>query len=288
MKGNFLYYLCSFSIFIFIIACSIDEKGRDVMSKEDTSSEIASVTKSKWDKLSQKKIYFGHMSVGYNIMDGVSDIIKENPDLSLNIVETNNKEDFRSSIFAHSKNGENTKPKTKIDAFVNLMENGLGNKVDIAFFKLCYVDILKDTDVDEVFNYYKTSMKTLKKKFPKTLFIHTTAPLTAERMDRGIKIRIKDMIKAIIGRMTTKERHIIENIKRYRFNELIRNEYSDKIIFDLAKIESTYPDGKREVSEKDGNKHYALIPAYTYDGGHLNERGRKIIAEKLLVFLAEL
>jgi len=34
------------------------------------------------EKLSQKKIYFGHQSVGFNIIDGIKDIMKENPQIN--------------------------------------------------------------------------------------------------------------------------------------------------------------------------------------------------------------
>ena len=45
---------------------------------------------------------------------------------------------------------------------------------------------------------------------------------------------------------------------------------------------------KNETFEKDGRTYYALAPLYTNDGGHLNETGRKVVAEKLLYFLASL
>jgi len=59
-------------------------------------------------------------------------------------------------------------------------------------------------------------------------------------------------------------------------------------IFDLAKIESTFPDGRRASFTKDGKTYYSMVPDYTYDGGHLNELGRKIAAEQLLFLLANL
>ena len=73
---------------------------------------------------------------------------------------------------------------------------------------------------------------------------------------------------------------VYNNINRNQFNEILRKEYEGKApIFDLAKIESTYPDGKTS---------YSMVPDYTYDGGHLNETGRKKAAEQLLVLLANI
>lgn len=70
---------------------------------------------------------------------------------------------------------------------------------------------------------------------------------------------------------------------------MLRAEYEDKEpIFDLAAIESMSPGGKREIFEKDGSTFYSLAPAYTDDGGHLNEIGSKIVASELLYFLANL
>ena len=83
---------------------------------------IKDVPVSKWQKLAQKKIFFGHMSVGYNILDGVRDIMKENPQVKLNIVETTDKADFKIAIFAHSKVGKNYDPQSKIDAFKDVLE----------------------------------------------------------------------------------------------------------------------------------------------------------------------
>ncbi len=57
-------------------------------------------------------------------------------------------------------------------------------------------------------------------------------------------------------------------------------------IFDLSKVESTYLDGSRESFEKDDGTYYALSPDYTYDGGHLNELGRKLAAKELIRVLA--
>ena len=39
---------------------------------------------------------------------------------------------------------------------------------------------------------------------------------------------------------------------------------------------------------KHGKTFYAMAPEYTYDGGHLNELGRKKVAEQLLILLANL
>ena len=59
-------------------------------------------------------------------------------------------------------------------------------------------------------------------------------------------------------------------------------------ILDIAKIESTFPNGTRCSFTRDGKTYYSMVPEYTYDGGHLNELGRKKVAEQLLILLAQL
>ncbi len=58
--------------------------------------------------------------------------------------------------------------------------------------------------------------------------------------------------------------------------------------FDIAKIESTFPDGTRSTFTKDGKTYYSMVPEYTHDGGHLNEMGRKKVAKQFLLLLANL
>ena len=234
----------------------------------------------KWEKLAQKKIYFGHMSVGYNILDGVRDIMKENHDIKLNIVETTDKNDFKVALFAHSKVGKNRDPQSKIDAFKGFLDGGIGENADNAFLKYCYLDFMPDTDVQRVFNEYRDAMAYLKKQYPEIAFIHVTVPLTSRQTG------IKALIKNILGRPVW---GVDDNIKRNQFNELLRKQYEGKEpIFDLEKIESSYPDGRRMLFKKDGRNFYSMVPEYTHDGGHLNETGRKKVAEQLLIFLASL
>ena len=49
---------------------------------------IDDIPREHWAQLAQKKIFFGHRSVGYNIIDGIKDIMAERPYIKLNIVET--------------------------------------------------------------------------------------------------------------------------------------------------------------------------------------------------------
>ena len=146
-----------------------------------TFPSIKDVPNEKWQKLSQKKIYFGHQSVGFNIIDGIKDVMKEYPEIKVNIVETSDESDFKAGLLAHSRVGKNVDPKSKITEFVNFIDSGIGKKADAAALKFCYVDIEAGTDVKEIFSNYNGSLAQLKKKYPEMTIIHFTVPLTTTK-----------------------------------------------------------------------------------------------------------
>lgn len=260
-----------------IISCS---GGKMDTTNKVSFPSIKDVPAEAWQKLAQKKIYFGHQSVGNNILDGVRDVMKENPQVKLNIKETSDPKDINTPVFAHSPVGKNMDPVSKCDAFAGYMASGLGQKVDIAFFKFCYIDILHATEVDKVFAEYKKSIDLAKKSSPNVMIVHITTPLRV--VQAGPRVWVKKIIGRPIGGYD-------DNVKREQFNAMLRKEYSGKEpIFDLAGIESISPDGSRVTFDKDGKLYPALAPAYTNDGGHLNELGRKVVAEQFLIFLANL
>jgi len=267
----------------FLINCSGGE-----MSKETIKfPSIKDVPAPTWEKLSQKKIYFGHQSVGFNIIDGINDLMKENPQIKLNIVETADQSDFKMGLFAHSTVGKNVDPKSKIDEFAKFINKGIGQKADAAALKFCYVDVRKGAEVKNVFSDYKTSISRLMQDYPDTKFIHFTVPLTSKPTGlKGLIRTAKDIIKKIIGRSV---RDASDNIERNEYNKMLRKEFEGKgSLFDIAKIQSTFPDGTRCMFTKDGKTYYSMVPEYTNDGGHLNETGRKKVAEQLLILLAKL
>jgi hypothetical protein len=247
-------------------------------NKQIAHTSLHAVPISAWKQLSKKKIYFGHQSVGNNILDGMRDVMQDNPQIALNIAEYHTMTDLKSSVFAHALIGKNFDPKSKIDAFSSNLRAGVGNEVDIAFVKLCFVDMLTQTYTAKVFEYYKHTMEDMKHKFPKTTFIHFTVPLTSQQT------WLKEIIKGLIGKV-----NLYDNVKRNEFNAMLRREYAGREpFFDLAKLESTFPDGRQSTFTRDGNVYASLVPDYTNDGGHLNETGRRRVAEHLLVYLVQL
>lgn len=244
---------------------------------------IDDVPKEYWAKLAEMKIFFGHQSVGYNIIDGIKDIINERDYIKLNIIETNDPAVFDRPVFAHSQVGINTKPFSKIKRFEEIMNSGVGTKADIAFFKFCYVDIMRDSDPREIFDAYSAAMEELKSRYPEAKFLYVTAPIRS--VPKSVKRIFKQTIKLIIGMPGFRE----DNIVRRSYNKLLTNAYSGtEPLFDLALAESVNTSGLSYYVSKGTEKVSVMAPEYTEDGGHLNGLGRRNVAEQLLIILAEI
>jgi len=272
-KNSVLKILCV--IGLIMMALSMNEGV--TMSQETISlTAVKNIPEPQWQRLAGRTIFFGHQSVGYNIVEGLEQIEKQVPRIKLNIVEIKKASDLNKGQFAHSEIGENEDPHSKMQAFTDELDNGIGAKADIAFFKFCYVDMNAYSDIDKIFLEYKKTMALLKKKYPHVIFVHATVPLTES------KTTVRSFIKTILGKEDN-------NIKRNRYNDLLRKEYLGKEpLFDIAQAESTHPDGTRATFTNNGTVYYALASEYTDDGGHLNKLGQQAVAQELLIVLAEL
>ena len=254
--------------------------GQTMKTEKGNFPSTRDLPEAAWQRLAQKKIYFGHQSVGDNIMDGVSRLMESNSKIKLKIVETNDAAAFKEPVFAHSSVGKNDDPDSKIMAFRNYMEKGIGNKADIAFFKFCFWDIRNHVDIQGVFKSYRETLSELRNQYPKTRFIHVTVPLMHFSTGMG------DRLRRIVGATVEND---LDNVKRNELNKLILEEYSGKEpVFDIATIQSTLPNGTRTVASLEGKKYSYLASEYTNDGGHLNEQGRKVVAEQLLITLVRI
>jgi hypothetical protein len=266
--------LASCILLLSVFGCQ--RRGENMVATPISLVSLDSIPQTRLDTLSQKKIFFGHQSVGVNILDGLNDIMKQSPRIHLSIRRSRSPQDLNQPVFAESPVGVNENPGSKIDDFRAVMESGVGARVDIAFFKLCFVDINAATDVDALFTHYKTVMDGLYAEFPKVRFIHCTVPLT--KMDSGIKLAVKKLLGKDGGGGA--------NLKRAAYNQKVTDTYQPEgIVFDIARYESTFPNGTRMVRRIDGKDCYGLVAGYTDDGGHLNRTGRVIVAKGLLELL---
>lgn len=271
-----MYKMISILLMLFILMSCSD--GND-MVEESKVSTIKDVSEFMWNKLSTKKIYFGHQSVGENILDGFRDVMKEQDAIDLTIKESDNSNQLENVNIMHSSIGKNGDPVGKIVDFKRNLDAGLGNKVDVAVAKLCFWDIRSTTDIEEVFNKYSSTLEEMKVLYPDTIFMHMTVPLMSH--STGFLDNLKRMIRD--------DNDDLANIKRNELNQMILNKYEGREpIFDIARFESTLSDGRRTFFIKDGKKYYYLPDVYTQDGGHLNEKGRKFVAEQMLIKLADI
>jgi hypothetical protein len=258
-------------IFVFGTACAAQP-----------SPTVVFETGSPWEDLEMvaaKTYFFGHQSVGANILQGVEELDAPSAEQALPIVEFADSAAITAPALVHTTVGENYDPLSKIQAFDDLVRNQVGEHVDVAFFKFCYVDFDGTTDVDGLFETYQQTMDALVRDFPQTTFVYVTVPLMAK--DQGIKA----FVKSVIGRVDPAN----ANLQRHRFNQLLREEYADTgRLFDLAQAEATYAGDQMCTMRVQGQAVPCLYPQYTDDGGHLNELGRRVIAEQFVAFLADL
>jgi lysophospholipase L1-like esterase len=214
------------------------------------------------DSVLRTRLFFGHQSVGANILEGVRSIIAP-----------------RTLSWADAMIGTNEQPLSKLEAFRSAVTAGAGKGSEVALMKFCYVDFNSGTNVATLFETYKKTLAALKAECPSTTFVHVTVPLTT--VASGAKAWVKKRIgSAVWGEL--------ENEKRHAYSEILRAEYKGKEpVFDLAALESggtTRP----QRFEVNGKSVPMLAASLTDDGGHLNATGRRAVAQELLSFLAKL
>jgi len=227
--------------------------------------------------IESKKVFFGHQSVGANIIQGLRDLMVRDPRLKLKIVTSADPESVPGPAVVESSIGQNGNPRSKDEAFAAILDKGLGRQGGIAMYKYCYVDIDASTNVQQMFENYREEIEALRVKYPLLKIVHITVPLTT------VEPATRAWVKTLLGRATERD----ADAKRNEFNRRLRQTYAGRDpIFDLAEGESTSPDGSRSYFIRDNERVFTLASEYTTDGGHLNEAGRLALAERLLFLLA--
>lgn len=226
----------------------------------------ADITSADLVAAAEQRVFFGHMSVGKNILSGMAEVYDAHGVALPRIVETTPGQTPSLSslapdegVLVHSLIGENRHPYRKLENFEAHLRDGLAGDVDVALVKFCYIDVRWDSDVDRLFTTYTETMDRLERDFPDVRFIHATAPLTTGPDG------IKDHVKLLVGRD--------DNAARERYNELMRATYGPGELLDVARIESTAPDGTRTAE---------LHRGYSSDGAHLNDSGSARVAVEFL------
>jgi len=227
----------------------------------------------------QGRILFSHMSVGADILAGIKRLDAENAGgKSLRLVSLQEAVASGGPVLIDVSGGRNGEPRTKIDFFAATIRGEARLKPNLAFMKLCYVDFNPRTDVDELFNYYRSTVESLKKEHPEIRFAHVTVPLMEQ--PTGLKWRIY----RFIGREVWED---AANVKRAQFNQRLQENFRSDPVFDIARVEATAPDGRLTTFEQGGRSYLSLYPGYTEDGGHLNAAGQRVAGVAAIRFLAE-
>ena len=246
------------------------------MTSQREEARASAITVGELAKVSRTRAFFGHQSVGMNILEGASSVYAAYgmtaPPIGHGAVPGG-----EGGFIDHAFIGENGNPLLKIQDFAAKLRAGLGEQVDVAMMKLCYVDITGGTDVRAVFDAYSNTMAALRREFPRVTFIYVTVPLTTQP---GLLSKVKSLLTGSGGSAA-------DNAARERFNALLRHQYAGDHIFDLAAAESTTPDGGRVAGTYDGQRYYGLYGGYASDPGHLNAEGAQVVAAAWLTAIAQ-
>jgi lysophospholipase L1-like esterase len=222
-----------------------------------------------WAGLTHARVYFGHQSVGGNIIEGLRDLSATRSESPLRIVRSRDRSSSPSALVEFTI-GENGRPESKMQDFAAALEQIDDTAAAIALFKYCYVDITPETNVELLFASHRKALHEMRARHPNLTFVHVTAPLT--RLESGPRF----LAKLVLGKPTTRD----ANAKRNRFNAMLREQYAGEPMFDLAKVESTRPNGSRSFFKKGADVVYTLASELTDDGGHLNATGRRAAAQE--------
>ncbi len=221
-----------------------------------------------------KRIYFGHHSVGDDLLRGcglVAARLGVDP-LPIVRVESGDFASLHGACLAEGRVGENQDPGSKIADFESHVAR-LPEGFDAALMKFCYVDFAPETEVIALFERYWDAMRALEASRPGLCLLHCTVPLM--QRDTSMKSRLKQLL----GRPIYRD---LGNAKRDAFNRLLRGRCGPGRLVDLALAESTDPRGHVATVLVQGEPRPFLRPEYARDAGHLNDLGAQRLAEEAL------
>lgn len=215
--------------------------------------------------LPELRIFFGHQSVGRDLLTGIAAVAP-----GLRIVPIDGVA-VEGGVLIETSVGQNQHPETKDRAFLDALSRT--GPLDLALYKYCYIDVDPQTDPDRLFDAYARTLDEARARGVRT--VPVTLPLTT------VEPNWKRWIKGALGRPTQAGL----NARRMRFNERLRAHFAEQPIVDLARMESTREDGSRCLMQLNHEPVEYLEPGFTYDGAHLNERGRRHVAAAFVLAL---
>jgi hypothetical protein len=238
------------------------------------SSRLAGNEAEQWASLGACRVFFGHQSVGSNILAGVEDLRRDPPTFTLRVIESREPWTHPGPALLHFPVGSNRNPLGKMREFGEVVRASVAAPPDMAVLKLCYVDLKPGDDPVALAAEYERTMTALQREFPATAFVRTTIPLTI--VERTLRSRVK-------GLLGTPPWGLEANAVREVFNERLRESHTDgPFLFDVARVECIDPAGRPVHARWRGRVIPCLCPAYSSDRGHLNAVGRVAVAREFL------
>lgn len=219
------------------------------------------------EKISKSSWLFTHASVGANMSEGMRSLKAYKSSiyrLDVTRVGENPTESKAGKIYEMDRGNPGFMPKiTMFEGYIK--DKGWGNKIDIAMNKHCYIDTYYDNSLSasankainvKKANDYTRSMSSLEKAFPNITFVYTTMPITISSEGR-------------------------DNLARQYYNNKVRSycKNNGKYLLDIADVESTSASGKMSRVTVKGIKVQVLNRGYTYDNGHLNQKGQERVGK---------
>ena len=238
------------------------------------AAQFVTPSPSEWQQFEKMHIVFGHQSVGANLIAGVKLLAAERG-VTLSIADTPIAD--KPVLIRQFYIGSNGNPQSKLDAFDIALANGAAQGTDVAEMKFCFADFPDSVDPKQLAQTYLKHIETLSARYPDIIFLATTSPLTT------IQTGPKAWIKRAMGKLPG---GYVENMRRYEFNQILRDHYGNSAhLFDLAQIESK----PGHTGFQYGAQSFeALAPEISDDGGHLNIRGQRMVASAWIRQLAGL
>jgi hypothetical protein len=206
--------------------------------------------KSELERLRSARVFFGHQSVGGNLLGGAEA-------LGFPFRTVSSAIDYAGVKRGEALVAENGNPSRKIRSFTDFIDHqGIGDKVDVAGFKFCWIDFAEGADIGKLESEYAAAIDAIAKRFPRLRLFHVTPPLTSDEPARN-KLRLS-------------------------FGERLKARYASKaVVLDLGSIVSTSATGSR--CQRGGVP--VLCDDLRSDSGHLSDVGSQRAAKAFLYAL---
>jgi hypothetical protein len=228
--------------------------------------------------IAARRVLLAHASLGQAMAAGVQHFVDTMDGVGVRVMRGVPPSDDRMAAIIALDHAAGTDARNQAAAFADAVTATLGSSGGIALFGYTASDVTETTDVDALFAAFRAATRDIEWLSPRVQFVPMTIPLTCSG-----EPTITRLVTRSLGRDVDFER----NRRRNRFNRLLIDDFAgSNPVFDLARLQSTRPDGTRAF-EFDGHELvYSLASEYTNADGGLNDAAQRMLAEQLLVFLA--